>query len=414
MPRPTQRDSVGSTLRSLPQGARPTEVWRGAASSILRLNPKECEALTALFEEELAGDERRALVLDLLAGAGTPEAQAVMRRILSLPSARVNNRRFASYVQSLGRLEEPDGQTLRFLVNVYREAKNEPHDVRAACAYALGAAIGQAVAAGDVMAATRASEVLRADLLEAGDALAKCALLTALGNAGLPSDLRTIFRHAPDADPLVRSAVALALRKIHEPEARSQLLTMLADPACRVAQSALSALAEHDLNEDDLHRLAELVLAGRTALALDGRILRVLVAQLARMTPAIARSKEIEEALRLLLGRVEAAVQASGGGSGERRIPSSPPPDSEMARSTIPSPFPRASGAVAPLPYSGGYRMVQDGRSSDRLRALGLDVDARISSIPLPPKRNPSPLGTGTVLARPMRQPLPAAIIRRR
>src|SRR6185295_18928731 len=99
-----------------------------------------------------------------------------------------------------------------------------------------------------------------------------------------------VFRYAPDADATVRSAAALALRKIGTSEVRTQLLTMLADPERRVAQSALTALAEHKLTDDDIGRLAELVLAGRTPLALDGRILRLLVAQRPRIMKSAGRT----------------------------------------------------------------------------------------------------------------------------
>lgn len=392
LPPSAQQESVASTLRALPKGARPSEVWRGAASSILRLNARECDALASVFEDEKSDEERRALVLDLLAAAGTSEAQSVMRRILSLAVARANGHAFASYVQRLGRVEVPDGQTLRFLMSVHAEARGGAQDVRAACAYALGAAAGQACVAGDVDAAVRATDVLRQDLRVATQVVEKCALLTALGNAGLPNDVATLFRFTPDVDATVRAAAALSLRKIDSPDVRAQLLTMLTDPERRVAQSAITALTEHELGGDDLGRLAELVLAGRTSLALDGRILRLLVAQRPRISRSAGRTREIENALRLLLGRVEAAVEATAQvGSGERRLsPPSEVPDSG-ARSTIPSPFPRATTVAAPLPYSGAYRMVPSAEDRDRMKALGLDVDARASNLPPPPKKYPSP-----------------------
>src|SRR3954453_7391694 len=149
LPSHAQNGSVASTLRALERGTRPSEVWRTAAFALLRLNPKECEALGLVFEEASATDDTRLLVLDLLAGAGSFEAQVVMRRLLALSVARRDNRLFATFVQRLGIVEAPDGPSLRFLMSVYGESRNEPHDVRAACAYALGAASGQAFASGE-------------------------------------------------------------------------------------------------------------------------------------------------------------------------------------------------------------------------------------------------------------------------
>lgn len=317
--------SVASTLRSLAAGTQPSEVWRTAAFALLRLNPKECEALALVFEEEAATDHQRLLVLDLLAGAGSFEAQVVIRRLLALAVARRDGRVFATFVQRLGIVEAPDGPTLRFLMSVYAESRHEPHDVRAACAYALGAAAGQALSSGETDAAVRASDVLRRDLLSAATAAEKCATVTALGNAGVASDIMVISRFTQDAEAPVRAAAALALRKLHVPEARAHLVQLVGDREAKVAQSALAALSEHKLDDAELEGLAEQVTGGHTQVGLDMQILRLIVKQRPRLTSVPGRATAIENALRLLLGRVEAAasgdgITATGSGSGERRV----------------------------------------------------------------------------------------------
>jgi hypothetical protein len=312
LPSHAQQGSVASTVRALAAGTRPSEVWRTAAFALLRLNPQECEHLGKVFEEEAATDEIRLIVLDLLGGAGSFEAQVVMRRLLSLSVARRDNRTFASFVQRLGFVESPDGPTLRFLMSVYAESRNEPVDVRASCAYALGAASGQAFTCGEPDAAVRASDCLRRDLMSATAPAEKCALLAALGNAGITSDITVITRFAQDADPWVRAGAALALRKLNVVEARQYLVMLVADHELKVAHSALAALAEHKLDDQDLECLSEHVLAGQTPITLDMRILRLIVAQRPRLSSVPGQGCAVENALRLLLGRVEAA------GSGER------------------------------------------------------------------------------------------------
>lgn len=450
LPVHAQQGSVASKIRALPVGVRPSEVWRNAAFALLRLNPKECEELGLVFEEERTSDETRLLVLDLLAGAATFEAQVVMRRLLALAVARRNNRTFATFVQRLGFVEHPDGPTLRFLMSVYAESRGEPADVRAACAYALGAAAGQAYASGDLDAAVRASDTLRRHLLQAGTASEKSSLVTALGNAGLPTDAPVLVRFAHDSEAQVRAAAALALRKIPTPEARSQLVALLADGERRVAECALVALSEQSLEDDELDRLAELVLGGRTALALDIRILQIMLAQRPRLQPSPGRPTTVENALRLLLGRVEAVTSH---GSGEHRFgarastvpswtgehaavappppPPVPPPPAPGASGSVPvlraaaagsgcvpvvrtneptdstptllaappaallEPEPPAEAPVAPPPEPlrggpGAYRLVQRGDTveqvRERLRQLGLDPDARLSIVPPPPQ----------------------------
>jgi HEAT repeat protein len=346
LPADARQGSLAATLQGLAPGARPSEVWRGAAFALLRVNPKECEELALAFEDDAATDERRTLVLDLLAGAGTFEAQVVIRRLLALAVARRESRTFAVFVQRLGFVDCPDGPTLRFLMSVYAESRGEPHDVRAACAYALGAAAGRALAAGDPDAAVRASDVLRRDLPVASTAAEKCALLTALGNAGLPADLAVLARSTYDAEVSVRAAAALALRKLGAPEARARLVELLTDHD-NVARSALAALAEHKLCAEDLERLADLVLAGRSAPATDGAVLRLLVAQRAQLTSSSARAGAVEQALRLLLERIEAGgAPMPIAGSGERRVVS--PRASESGLPAAPAARTASAPALSP------------------------------------------------------------------
>lgn len=410
------------TLRGLRPGAPVSDVWRKAACVLLRLNKSECEAIALVFEEESTTDDARMLVLDLLAGAGSFEAQIIMRRLLALAIARRDSRTFAKFVQRLGFVDCPDGPTLRFLMSTYAESRAESHDVRAACAFALGAAAGHSKTSGEPEAAVRATDVLRRDLVSATTAPEKCALLTALGNAGVTSDVMVITRFTHDPESSVRAAAALALRKMDVSEARAHLVVMLSDGEIEVAERALIALADHELEEDDVERLAELVLGARTPPALDAKLLQFLVAQQPKMSTCPGRTGAIENALRLLLGRVETnAVEERTGqwvrphpsqssmpprGSGERPAAqpfraAAPvgPPDSSEDRTTralvrphpvYTAPPPGRAMQQGALPCSGSYRMVSAPGSSPTSRAqmiaLGLDPDAQSGAIPAPPR----------------------------
>lgn len=466
LPAHAQQGSIASTIRALAAGTRPSDVWRGAAFALLRLNPKECEALALVFEDETVTDDTRMLVLDLLAGAGSFEAQIVIRRLLALAVARRDNRMFATFVQRLGIVEAPDGPTLRFLMSVYAESRGEPQDVRAACAYALGAAAGQAFSSGDADAAVRASDVLRRELLSAGSVPEKCALLTALGNAGVTSDIMLITRFTQDADAPVRSAAALALRKLNVAEARAHLVLLVGDREPKVAHSALAALSEHKLDDEDLERLAEQVLGGHTPLGVDMRILRLIVAQRPRLTSVPGRACAIENALRLLLGRVEAAGSNepnTSAGSGEHRVvfpqptkfpsvtsasgsvpamiaakaqaTSIPAPPSPMSATPPEAPYvhrqpappvtQRADAAATVVDHaplgSGAFRIVNPGDSLETVRErmiqMGLDPNARMSIIPQPPPRRAAgeqASASASVPTRPQTRLSPNAIVRGR
>ena len=383
-------------VRSLRAGTQPTAGFRDAACAALRLTRArgrmECDALAVLFEDEGTSDDRRTLILDLLASAATPEAQVVMRRLLALGIARRDSRTFASFVQRLGFMERPDGATLRFLISVYAQSKHEVHEVHAACAYALGAGAGRAHVWGLTDAATRAAEVLRFDLLRATSPGEKCALVTALGNAGLEGDVGVILRFVDDEDARVRSAAALALKKMHTTEAKAALLALLVTKDESVAESALSALFEQSLVQEEIVRLAELVLAGRTPLALDGRILRLIVTQKLNVVGHVPLDT-VEDAVHLLLSRIEAKALDSGAasslhvaprsGAAPRVAPTRDSPRSDSSARSGPRsrmvPMPKT-----PLPYSVGYRVpseqpadvAPDTLDDAKLAAFALEVAA--------------------------------------
>lgn len=381
-------------VRALPPDGQPSVAFRDAACAILRLSRArgrgECEALGAVFEDDVS-DDRRMLILDLLAMAGTPEAQVVMRRLLALPIARRSSRTFAAFVQRLAYLERPDAATLRYLEGVYAESVWEAHDVRAACANALGAAVARAHAWGLADAAARACEVLRRDLRAAEDPTWRCALLSAIGHAGLEADVPLVLRFVADPTPRVRSAAALALRKMQTPEARASLLSMLACEEPSVADSALSALFGQPLAEHELVRLAEMVLAGATPSALDGRVLRLIVTQ--KLTNLTAPARAVEDAIRLLLERVErrtAAPPRNGIGAAtlrSREAPVSVGRSGERAAMRPPSAARLAAARKTPLPFSAGYRVIRrdDAEPATMSGVPSQEVRSRFAtSIPMP------------------------------
>jgi hypothetical protein len=307
--------SIAAMVRALPKGGQASGSLRDTACQTLRLSHArgvaECEALGRFFEDESTETDRRVLVLDLLAQAGTPQAQAVMRRLLSLDVARRDRRCFASFIQRVGYVERPEVDTLRFLVSVYAETRHEA-EVHTACAYAVGAVAGRAHVWGLVEPAMRACEALRRDLFSASEREEKCLLLAALGHAGLDADVATILRFVDERERRVRSAAVLALRKMHTPEAKAWLLSTLGKAHPTLAEDALSALFEQLFSPEELVRLAELVLANRTPPALDRRVLRLIVTQKPGAM-AMVDGPVIDAAVKLLLERLDAPRNTEGG-----------------------------------------------------------------------------------------------------
>lgn len=320
---------VASTLRSLRPGETLTEHFRTGALTLLRKTPSECDALGTLFEDPDASFHVRMSVLDLLSEAGTFDAQAVMRRLLSLASARSLPPTFAAFLQRLGAVQHPDGPTIRFLMTTYMESRCEAAEVMAACAYALGAACGQVAAEGDVEAAARASHPLRCDLEQTAVAAEKSALLAALGNVGLPSDAPLVLRFLYDEDVWVRAAAALACRKMETPDVRARLVEALSDREPAVQRSALHALSLRALEEADVERVAEQVVKGRICAALDGDVLHFLMDKTARAS--CGSGGFVDGAVRVLLGRVP-SHESGASPSGEHRLARTSAPPSMAAQ----------------------------------------------------------------------------------
>jgi hypothetical protein len=342
-------------LQALPPGVTPTTSFHDAACATLRLSRArgrfECDALAVGFEADPC-ESHRLFVLDLMARAGTPEAQATIRALLDLPSVRQANS-FATFLQRLGFVERPDAATLAYLLSGYESVKygqsTENNEVRMAALYALGSAVGRAHVWGLAADATRAMEVLRADLRAARTSSERLALLTAMGNAGLESEVALILSHVGDPDEAVKVAAVLALRKLHSPRAKSWLIGAVGGSDEVIAESALSALFEQSLMHHELLRLAELVLGGYTLHALDARILRLLLTQRIVTKESMPI---IEEAVQLLLhrsglpaasrpldrrttpSRREAMRPMLDTGSGEFARLSRPPPPPSIAPAT--------------------------------------------------------------------------------
>src|SRR5262245_18151137 len=186
---PVPPNSIASAIRSLPDGGKVSSAFRDAACASLRMSRTrggaECEALGVVFDE-ISDEARRILILDLLAAAGTPQAQSVMRLLLARRSLHAQLcATFGTFIQRLGFVERPDQLTLRFLTNIYARVDVRSPGLRTVCAYTLGASISRAHLWGLVVPAVRAADLLRRDLLLARTIADKCMLIMALGKTGL-------------------------------------------------------------------------------------------------------------------------------------------------------------------------------------------------------------------------------------
>jgi hypothetical protein len=276
-------------------------MWR--ATGLLRLHPEYCKDLEDPFEA--ASAPGKALILDLLASTGHPQAQETIRELLGSKAMRASPD-FPALVQRASLLDRPTVETADFVADLYRQARGGAgkDDVRHASAMTLGALIRTLPKDGDATGvADELHEELREDLQNAEPGEQQY-LLRALGNAGRADDVPVVVEASHSKSEEVRYASALALRHTDTPEATGALVSLLSDRNTAVQSAALVALAEHTLPAAQLGSI-------RAAVA-DGSVHAVNAAQLAGILSQAPDRQAAKEALEALAARedVDARLRA--------------------------------------------------------------------------------------------------------
>lgn len=258
----TPKELVQTLERHAPSGELPAHerfLWR--ATGLLRERPELCADVRALAERADMTPQGRALLLDVLVGAGSHEAQAALRAALAAPTVQAE-RRYALLYQRIGLLSHPDAETAA-LAAARHDAPGP--ETWGAAAHALGAVAGRLAHVGDPdRARTLAGPLVRA-LRATPEPARAVVLLGALGNAGLPEHGTLVAGWTDHADPAVRYAAVDALRKLRDDGSRGALVERAADPDGEVARRALRSLLQTGLEGDDRARLRALVEQRRVA-----------------------------------------------------------------------------------------------------------------------------------------------------
>lgn len=279
----------------LADGSLPDEErWTWRASGLLRLEPALCGALAGVFAEGRLTREGRALALDLLSGAGTPEAQTAMIAALRSPPAREHAPDWRRYVQRLSFLDAPTAETVAFAREARREAAaaGDEHGARAA-AYVIGNLAGSLGAAGDEAGARALADELGRDLARADEPADRAALLVAYGAAGRPDAADVAAGFVADTHAEVRRAAVDAVAEAPGERAQALLVGLAADGDSMVQEAALAALGGRALSAGELASIAGLVQGGglagvnELALAAFANAQRRRGADLAPLAPAL-------------------------------------------------------------------------------------------------------------------------------
>lgn len=246
------------------------------ASALVVQHPENAAKLVALFVDPETKPRAHALIVDILASAGTPEAQAAMRDALGSQVAR-SDPEYKMLLQRFTLLSRPDAKSVAFVAGAYDASKARGDDeVRFASAYALGAMSGELARHGDDGAARGYDAKLVSDLARAKSAKETAVLVTAIGGEGRKENVPLLSRYAKSGDAGVRAAVAGGLRTTDGPEVRTVLFDLLGDGDDVVRASALSSLDQRPIGPDDVHRLSAAVRSGGAGADLDGALVGFL------------------------------------------------------------------------------------------------------------------------------------------
>lgn len=214
--------------------------WLVQATGLLILHPELCERMVEIFQDKALGPPGRALVLDLLVGAGHSAAQRALRTALQTGTAR-SDPKFAVLFQRLSLVARPDGETLRFVSDRLEQGKGNE---RIAAIYTLGSAAGQRAKSGNAQEGEEAANKLSKGLESTKEVQEKVAYLEGLGNSGLLVFAPQIASYASNPSAQVRLATANALRTMDSPQTRDTLLTLAQDNETLVQKRAINSMRQ--------------------------------------------------------------------------------------------------------------------------------------------------------------------------
>ena len=250
--------------------------WLWRATGLLQLHPELCEKLVARFEDPSTTLVGRALLLDLLVGAGTPEAQASMRQALDSKAARGPG--YGQLLQRFSLVQAPTKESADWLSR--KLAGTTDSGERIASAASLGAVSRHIRKNGEPELARQLNGQLRSELERAETPEDRGYLLRALGNVGSEDNRPTLLQALEDPSGTVRDSAVYALRHDASNEATASIIAHVRDPDASVQQTALGVLRGRPLDPDALTRLNAQLSEGALGFGNDHLAVTVLASHL--------------------------------------------------------------------------------------------------------------------------------------
>ena len=262
---------LGIAMDVMDGGVLPRAGEFSRAAALLRGWPERAAEIAPLALRALDGG--RQLAFDVLAAAGTREAQDVMCSLLGDPRASTWKERVL-LVQRFAFVDAPTSATGEFMLELLAEAERTGDDeLRRATLHPLGTVAGRI---SDAWLAERMHDAL-VDAAAHEDAGVRAGAVAGLGNARRIDDVERLLDAVSDADHGVRVEAVAALRTRVTPETTAALLVALGDDSPAVASRALIVLRKrHDDGAPD-PALVEHARVGRYNAQIDRSMASALV-----------------------------------------------------------------------------------------------------------------------------------------
>ncbi|MBX7078508.1 MAG: HEAT repeat domain-containing protein [Nannocystaceae bacterium] len=278
----THPQDIAIAMRALDGGLLPHHGQLSRFAAFLRAYPERTRELIPLVLD--ADDGGRQLGFDVLAAAGTPEAQQVMRELLVDPAGATWTQR-ELLLQRFAFVVAPSAESGEFLLTQLElaSAAGELQTVEALL-YPIGTVTGRVR---DAWLAERMHDVLvRAAADE--DTRVRAAAVAGLGNARRDDDVPRIIAAASDAASTVRLEALASLRTHVEPRATATLLDALGDADPDVASRALMVLRKRHFQGVADPALVGRAIAGSYNAELDRAMASTLVGSREQLEVEIA------------------------------------------------------------------------------------------------------------------------------
>jgi HEAT repeat protein len=227
---------IAIAMRALDGGLFPHKGQLSRAAALLRSEPELARELIPLVLD--ADDGGRQLGFDVLAAAGTPESQQVMRELLVDPAGAEWTQRELLFAR-FAFVDAPTTESGEFLLAQLALAQNAGDlQMFEALLYPIGTVTGRVQ---DAWLGERMHDELVAAAAHE-DTKVRAGAIAGLGNARRKDDVPRIIAAASDHESVVRLEALASLRTHVEPRATETLLVHLDDEDPDVASRALTVL----------------------------------------------------------------------------------------------------------------------------------------------------------------------------